>query len=58
MAFSQAVVRKLENGFVVSITELELTERGYQPVETHNIATTIEDALDFINPKPKLTAAK
>ena len=55
MAFSQAVIRKLDNGFVVSITELELTDRGYQPVETHKIATNLDDAVDFVNPKPKLT---
>lgn len=45
-SFSQAVIRKLENGYVVSVTKLELSERGYQPVETHFIATTDEEVLE------------
>lgn len=56
MAFSQAIIRKVDNGFVVSITELELTERGYVPSETHKIASTLDDAVEFVNPKPKLAA--
>jgi hypothetical protein len=58
MAFSQAVVRKVDNGYVVSVTELELTDRGYVPNETHKIATTLDEAVEILNPKPKLQAAK
>ena len=58
MAFSQAVIRKVDNGYVVSVTELELGERGYVPVETHKIATTLDEAVEILNPKPKLQAAK
>ena len=57
MAFSQAVIRKVDNGYVVSVTELELGERGYVPVETHKIASTMDDAVNIVNPKPVLATA-
>ena len=46
--FSQAVVRKLENGYVVSVTTLELTERGYSPVEVHHIASDVATVIKFL----------
>ena len=46
--FSQAVIRKLENGYVVSVTNLELSERGYQPVEVHHIASDDETVIKFL----------
>lgn len=46
--FSQAVVRKLENGYVVSVTTLELTERGYSPVEVHHIASDDATVIKFL----------
>lgn len=45
--FQQVVIRAVENGYMVSITKAELTERGYQPSDTHFIASNLEEALDL-----------
>lgn len=46
--FSQAVIRKVENGYVVSVTTLDIGERGLQPVETHHIASDDETVIKFL----------
>jgi hypothetical protein len=59
--FNQVVLQAVENGFTVSITKLELTERGYQPSESHFIAHNLEDALEIVKeggPPAKLKLAK
>ena len=54
--FAQALVRKLENGYVVSITTLELTERGYQPTENHFIAAGDAEVLKLLELDGKATS--
>ena len=53
--FTQAVVRKVENGYVVSVTTLELGERGLQPVETHRIASDDGSVIKFLGLKDEST---
>ena len=55
--FTQAVVRKLENGYVVSITKLDVGERGLQPVETHNIANNDAEVLTLLELGEKTASA-
>jgi len=46
--FTQAVIRKLENGYVASITKLDVGERGLQPVESHHIANNEAEVLKLL----------
>lgn len=46
--FTQAVVRKLENGYVVSVTKMDVTDQGYRPVEVHHIASDDATVIKFL----------
>ena len=48
MAFQKALVVAVENGYMVSLTKDELTERGYQSTDKHFIAETLDKALELI----------
>lgn len=60
MAFKQVIVRTVENGFMVSVTKDELSERGYIPIETHFIAPDLDAVLKIVgvDKKPVLATVK
>lgn len=53
MAFQQVIIRSVENGYMVSITKLEMGERGWQPVDAHYIAKDLQEVQDFVLDKKK-----
>ena len=53
MAFQKALIVAVENGYMVSLTKLDLTERGYVPTDTHYIASNLSDAIDIVQEKKR-----
>jgi uncharacterized linocin/CFP29 family protein len=55
MAFQKALIVAVENGFMVSLTKLDLTERGYVPSDSHYIAADLKDAIAIVEDKKGAT---
>lgn len=49
MAFQQAQFLKVENGYIVGVTKLDLDERGqWKPTQQQFIAEDLDKAIEFV----------
>lgn len=48
MAFQQAQILKVENGYIVGVTQLEFTEQGYRPKQEQYIAENLDKAIEIV----------
>ncbi len=48
MAFQQAQILKVENGYIVGLTKTEYTEQGLRPVSEQFIAENLDKAIELI----------